>query len=407
MFVRIDNTPRDYAWGSTTDIAQLLGRSPSGAPEAELWLGAHPGSPSRILDPGQASGAENLADWIAQDPVTALGADEPSAEDPRLSFLLKVLAADSHLSLQAHPSPEQALAGFERENALGIPIDAPERNYRDPFHKPELIYALSDPFEALCGFRPVAESLADVDRLIEAARSGGRPHRALSALRDELGAAADDAAVLRGAVRRLLDGGDDVGELIAEIAASAADADPTPSIATVGALTAQLPDDPGAVLALLLGRVTLERGQVLYLPAGNIHAYLKGLGVELMAASDNVLRGGLTPKHVDVDELLGILDFRPLPAPLLEPREAAPGVEVFSPDIEDFQLVHVIATGGGSPRIELAGPAIALCIDGELGLSGSISALTLSRGESAYITPDELSLAVAGAGELFVATPNL
>src|SRR6478736_4948279 len=155
MFVSITNTPRDYAWGSTTAIAGLLGTEPSGRPEAELWLGAHPGSPSRIPDPQQAGGAEHLAEW--------------DVTGDSLPYLLKVLAAAGPLSLQAHPSPEQARAGFERENAAGLAPDSPERNYKDPLHKPELIFALSDPFESLCGFRDPAASRAALERLAAAA----------------------------------------------------------------------------------------------------------------------------------------------------------------------------------------------------------------------------------------------
>ena len=143
MFVGIENTPRDYAWGSETAISALLGTTPSGGPEAELWLGSHPGSPARVIDPGQVGGARNLTEWIAAAPSDALGTH------PRLPFLLKVLAAASPLSLQAHPSAEQAQEGFARENALGVRLDAPERNYKDPYPKPEIICAVSDRFEAL------------------------------------------------------------------------------------------------------------------------------------------------------------------------------------------------------------------------------------------------------------------
>ncbi|HZK58748.1 MAG TPA: type I phosphomannose isomerase catalytic subunit, partial [Cryobacterium sp.] len=158
MFVGITNSPRDYAWGSTTAIAGLLGRAASGQPEAELWLGAHHGSPSVIVDPGSVGGAADLAKWIAASPEVALGPVLAGAPgEPRLPFLMKILAAQGPLSLQAHPSPGRAAAGFELENAAGIPVDAAYRNYRDPFHKPELIYALSETFEVLCGFRDLAE----------------------------------------------------------------------------------------------------------------------------------------------------------------------------------------------------------------------------------------------------------
>ena len=165
MFVGITNSPRPYAWGSHGAISALLGLTPSAALEAELWLGAHAGSPSRIINPSQAGGADTLADWIAADPESALGVHRPG--EPRLPFLLKVLAAASPLSLQAHPTAAQAVAGFAREEAAGIPLDAPERNYKDSDAKPEIIYALEDGFEALCGFRSLGSIREVILRLIE------------------------------------------------------------------------------------------------------------------------------------------------------------------------------------------------------------------------------------------------
>jgi len=160
MFLAITNTPRDYAWGSRSAIAELLGRAPSGRPEAELWLGAHAGSPSIVVNPAVVDGADTLADWFAAEPARALGRDRDE-----LPFLLKVLAADEPLSIQAHPTPEQAEAGFAAEEAAGVPIDSPTRNYKDPFPKPEIIVALSESFDALCGFRTPAETIVDVDAL--------------------------------------------------------------------------------------------------------------------------------------------------------------------------------------------------------------------------------------------------
>ncbi|MDN4614438.1 mannose-6-phosphate isomerase, class I [Leifsonia sp. F6_8S_P_1B] len=390
MFVRIGNTPRDYAWGSTTAIAGLLGTEPSGRPEAELWLGAHPGSPARILDPAQTGGAEHLADW--------------EVTGGSLPYLLKVLAAAGPLSLQAHPSPEQARAGFERENAAGLAPDSPERNYKDPFHKPELIFALSDPFEALCGFRDPAESRAAFEGLAEAV-TGDHRERLTGFAATLVG---EPGAVLRSATERLLGGGDDIRLLVEAVVAAATASGPEDRDAdTVRMLSDAFPGDPGIVLALLLNRASLHPGQVLYLPAGNIHAYLRGLGIELMAASDNVLRGGLTPKRIDVPELVGVLDFAPIRATPLQPEVPAPGVQVFRPDVPDFALTQAMV-GGEVPSAPLAlsGTAIALCTDGEVELSGATGSLRLARGEAAVVTEQEGSLTVSGAGTVFVATPN-
>jgi mannose-6-phosphate isomerase len=425
MFVGISNTPRDYAWGSPTAIADLLGYPASGRPEAELWLGAHPGSPSVVLRPELTGGATNLAEWIDADPATALG--EKRAESRRLPFLLKILAAHSPLSLQAHPSPARAAAGFALENAAGIPVTNADRNYRDPFHKPEIIFALSDTFEALCGFRELTEIRAIFAELraLDATMDDPQP-AALTALENRL----VGADALRDVVDWLLrDGrGGDSGEVswlvervvaLAERGAFLIDGGArvgfAAELATVRALSASYPGDPGIVISLLTNLVSLKRGEVLFLPAGNIHAYLSGLGVEVMAASDNVLRGGLTPKHIDVDELLEVLDFTPLPVPYLAPELQADGVALYRPAVPDFELAHIsvpadAATDGsgaaGVPmrQVTITGPAIAICTAGRFLVAGAGSSLSLARGEAVYITPDEGTLTFAGSGEVFLAT---
>jgi mannose-6-phosphate isomerase len=370
MFVGITNVPRDYAWGSDTAIAELLGTDPSGAPEAELWLGTHPGSPARLVEGG------DLSDVVPE----------------RLPFLLKVLAAASPLSLQAHPTMAQAAEGFERENAAGVPLDAPHRNYKDPFHKPELIVALSETFDALSGFRPVDEVRRSLEQL-----SGEAV--------DDFRARLTDDSVLPAVFEWLITRGDGVDELVAEVVAGAA-APEGLEFGTVRALAEAYPGDPGIVLSLLLHRVRLNRGEALYLPAGNIHAYLEGLGIELMAASDNVLRGGLTPKHVDVPELLRVLDFTPRPVPYLEPEQPAGGVRIFRPDVPEFALAEVTVADGSEARVPLPGPAIALCTDGDVRLSGASGDIALTRGAACFISADEGEITVSGAGTVFVATTN-
>jgi mannose-6-phosphate isomerase len=392
MFVGITNTPRPYAWGSTTAIAELLGREPSGQPEAELWLGAHPGSPSVILDPSLTGGATDLAAWIAADPQAALG---PFAASGRLPFLLKILAAASPLSLQAHPTAAQARSGFARENALGVPLDAAHRNYKDAYPKPELIYALSPTFDALCGFRPLAEVRALVLGLLDAALALEDPQpQPIEDLLDSL------STGLRETFEWLISSGPGVPTLVALVSQLA---ETLPSLAVARALAAEYPGDPGIVISLLVNSVTLKAGDALYLPAGNIHAYLSGLGVELMAASDNVLRGGLTPKHIDVPELLDVLDFTPASAPHLLPDDSTAGISVFRPDVPDFELLRVDGLFLDT-ACTLTGPAIAICTAGEVSIAGSASSAALGRGESVYITPDEATLRFAGSGTLFVAT---
>jgi mannose-6-phosphate isomerase len=366
MFTEITNTPRDYAWGSTTAIANLLGRTPSGGPEAELWLGAHPGSPSTLVG----------CDGTLLDVVHG-----------RLPFLLKVLAAAQPLSLQAHPTPAQAEAGFAREEAAGIPIDAPERNYKDAFHKPELIYALSDPFRALCGFRPVEQTRAVLEPVADDPR--------IAPLLERLRTDAD----LRPVFEWLITRGEGVDDLVEAVVEASAVTDDV-SWDTVRRLSETYPGDPGIAISLLLHTAVLAPGEVLYLPAGNIHAYLEGLGIELMAASDNVLRGGLTPKHVDVPELLGVLDFTPLPLPYLRPEEPQPGVRVFRPDVPDFVLTVV---DGVDAEVPLGGPAIAITVRGASRLAGGPA---LERGEAVYID-GETSIRLSGDGLTFIASTGV
>jgi mannose-6-phosphate isomerase len=405
MFLGITNTPRDYAWGSVSAIPELLGRTVTGVPQAELWLGAHAGSPSVVVNPAMVGGADTLADWIAAEPETALGS---ARED--LPFLLKVLAAAAPLSLQAHPTPEQAREGFDREEAAGVPIDDPARNYKDPFPKPELVVALSERFEALSGFRSVAEALAEVEALDGGSgRLGPLAVHLQHGLEDTVRWLEETDASARAVIGA-------VGHLATEaVAAAGPGASVTPNTATAADLARAYPDDPGVVVSLLMHRVTLGRGEAMYLPAGNIHAYLDGLGIELMAPSDNVLRGGLTPKHVDVPELLRVLDFTAHPAPLLEPEHLAPAVDRFAPEGVGFALVRVTSdgrpvgsgTGGTAP---LDGPSIAICTEGVVTLVGAQSATLLRRGESCYITPDEGDVTVeadAGTGStatVFIAT---
>ncbi|QEE60864.1 mannose-6-phosphate isomerase, class I [Salinibacterium sp. dk2585] len=374
---RITNDPRPYAWGSRAAIAELRGVEPSGEPEAELWFGTHSGSPARIVAAEGARAPRTLAEAVAAE-----------GGDGHLPYLLKLLAAASPLSLQAHPTAEQAQRGFEREEAAGIPVDAPHRNYRDRSPKPEVILAVSERFEALCGFREPAESAAAIRELAD-----GDP-----ALEDL--AARVEGGPLRDVFEWLITRGEGVQELVAT-AQRLAKARDGAAADTVRMLAAEYPADPGVVIALLLNRVELRRGEALFLPAGNIHAYLHGMGVELMTASDNVLRGGLTPKHVDVAELLSVLDFTPGSPPRIVPEQIDAGVDAFRPEGVDFELVRV--RGGGT--FVATGGSIALCIRGNAELRTDVTELPLSQGEAVYISRGESArVQAAPHGEIVVAS---
>ncbi len=387
----LENAIQPYAWGSRSAIAGLQGRPvPSPGPEAELWMGAHPLAPSHVRRSGVRL---SLAEAIARAPEAELGPRVLAEHGPHLPFLLKVLAAETPLSLQAHPDPEQAREGFAREEAAGIPLDAPHRSYKDPHPKPELLCALT-PFDALCGFRPPAEALAILDAL-------GEP--ALAPVRERLAAGGPDG--LRQAFTWLVslpreDGARLAGAAVVAAARSAA----SPfgeAFAWTGRLAALYPGDAGVVVALLLRLVHLAPGEALYLAAGNMHAYLQGVGVEVMAASDNVLRGGLTPKHVDAAELLRVLRFGGAPVPLVHASPGAPGEQVYPTPASQFELSR-IALAGRPFEAEVTGPELLLCVEGQVTAAAAGGPrLPLQRGASAFVPAATGRYAIDGGGVVF------
>ena len=380
--IALHGVVRPYAWGSPTAIPELLGVAPTGEPAAELWFGAHPDDPSFAPDHGTT-----LDRLIAADPVGLLGAEVADRFGGRLPFLFKVLAADKALSMQVHPDLDQARAGYADEDARGVPQSSPERNYKDPNHKPELLCALTE-FDALCGFRPVAETLRLIDAL---AVDGLAPYRVLLAGPDGLRAAF--TALLTPAERE---------QLVEAVVAGARRLDGQWAAAARATLVAagDFAGDVGAVLALLLNAVRLRPGEAIFLGAGNVHAYLRGVGVEIMANSDNVLRCGLTPKHVDVPELLRITDF----TELADPIWPAVGGR-FTVPVPDFALSEFQLDGpDGSVAVDDAGPAIVLCVDAGGSVEAGGSAVDLERGRAAFVGARDEAFVVRGTGRVFVAT---
>ncbi len=383
------NHVRDYAWGAVDGIAAAVGSDPTGGPEAELWVGTHPGAPSELAD--DPAGA-TLAAAIAADPRGLLGPALAEAGATALPFLLKVLAIGKPLSLQAHPSAAQAAAGFAREEAAGIPDDAPERTYHDPNPKPESLVALTDVW-ALCGFRASAEA---------AELLGGLDLAALEPVVGHL-RHGDLAAALAWLLRVPAAERPALAAAIAEEVADADPADLGDPRTWVARIAAAFPGDPLAVAPLLLHVVHLAPGEAVHLPARNLHAYLSGTGVELMAASDNVLRGGLTPKHVDVDELLEVLHFEPGTPPPPARRRVAPGIEVYDSAEATYGLVAV-DPAAGPVTIEPTGPSLLLATGGEVDVAGPESGATIDHGDAAFVAPGEGPLVVTGVGRLWWAT---
>lgn len=375
----LEGVVQRYQWGSTTAIPDLLGTADDGGPQAELWLGAHPSAPAR-------AGGSRLDQIVASDPLEALGRPALERFGSRLPFLLKVLAAAQPLSLQAHPSAAQAAAGFDEESAAGIPLDAPHRRYRDGEHKPELLCALT-PFHALCGFRPVAATLALLAQL---------------GLADLPAFAPLVTGDLRGTVGGLLSLPDGERAGVAARVARAAAATDGPEATWARRIAATHPGDPGIGVALLLNLVELEPGQAIFLPAGNLHAYLEGVGIEIMASSDNVLRGGLTSKHVDVDELLSILEFEPGPPPVVLPRPDGAFCRYDTPACEfALTLVDLAPAAATVPGDR---PRVVLCLEGEAVLRTAQDELPLRSGAAAWVPAGDGELVLTGAGRAAVAT---
>ena len=400
---------RTYAWGSRTAIAEFTGRSvPAAHPEAELWFGAHPGDPAWLETP---DGETSLLEALVADPEGQLGAGSRARFGDALPFLVKVLAADEPLSLQAHPSAEQAVEGYLREERLGIPVSSPVRNYRDTSHKPELLVALHS-FEALAGFRQVARTtellgalaVSDLDPFIDLLSDQSETDGLRALFTTWITAPQPDLDVL---VPAVLDGAIHyVSSGATEFAAEAK---------TVLELGERYPGDAGVLAALLLNRISLAPGEAIFLPAGNLHAYLRGVGVEVMANSDNVLRGGLTPKHVDVPELLRVLDFAPTTEAQLRPQTHREGIGlVYDTPTDEFAVALLVLDGeylghevDASCRHD--GPQILLCTEGSTTVHAKSGSLTLKRGMAAWVAADDgpIRLVAREPAKLFRATVGL
>jgi mannose-6-phosphate isomerase len=387
MLTRISSTPKTYSWGSATAIPRLLGTASDGRPQAELWFGAHPDSVTTLVDPAPGLPA-SLNEWVQSDPATALGGAS------RLPFLLKLLAAERPLSLQAHPTLERARAGFADENARGVDRDSPARTYKDEWHKPELMVALHDGFAALCGFRPIDETASLLGHLSGSVE--GTSRELIEAFRRSVldeGLEAAVGSALLGDSRALV-------QAVTAAARAAASRGWSGECRLIETLDRHYPGDAGIAVATLLNYVELREGQALYLPAGNIHAYVHGLGIEIMAASDNVLRGGLTDKAIDIPELLAVLDFSTMPPPLVEPVPRPGGYAEYPTPLPDFRLVRVDA---GAAELELENAAIVIAVAGGASVADGAVRLSLEQGEAAFVTPTH-ALSLSTTGTLFLAT---
>jgi mannose-6-phosphate isomerase len=389
---------RPYAWGSRDGIAALRGRPvPADGPEAELWMGAHPSAPSGVARHGEQTTLDAV---IAADPDRELGADCATRFGGRLPFLLKVLSAEKALSIQVHPSRAQAEAGFQAENARGLALGDPARNYVDDWPKPELLCALT-PFEVLAGMRAPADAAAFLDALAV---------ERLRPLASELASAgADPQAPGRALESILCWPAWDRAELIDDVVAACSRVTSGPyaaACAAVRRIAADHRGDIGIVAVLLLRHAVLQPGEAVFMPAGGLHAYLHGTGIELLANSDNVVRAGLTGKHIDVPELLRLLDPA-VAVPARQPVMLRDGVVGYGTQVPEFRLYRV-DPGDDPMDLPGAGPRILLCTAGALVLRNAVGETAkLGRGESCFVSAADGDLSGSGPARAFLATVGL
>ncbi len=396
---RLKNPVQTYAWGSRRAIAELLGEpSPSQTPQAELWMGAHPKSPSRIFHENRWI---SLSELIQKDPETILGKAVSERFNRRLPYLFKVLAAAHPLSIQSHPDSDQAREGFKRENRQDIPLNASRRNYRDDNAKPELICALS-PFWALCGFRRIPKILS----LFEVVCPRSAPVVCRELYRQS------NTAGLTRFFRSLMDLDKATKRLaIREALSHAARAGGKQAIPKwITRLHAGYPEDVGVLAPLFLNLLCLRPGEAMFIDTGEPHAYLEGTGLELMANSDNVLRCGLTPKHVEIPELVKVLTYRPKPVDILALPEAEGCERIYPLRADEFSLsVITLINGDRYISKEARSPEILLCTQGEALIRdkvrdrGTHKGLVLARGASAFIPAAVSAYEVTGNAVLYKA----
>ncbi|MDO4899394.1 mannose-6-phosphate isomerase, class I [Actinomyces sp.] len=385
---RLDGARRRYDWGSAEAIPEFLGIEADGEPWAEQWFGAHPAG--RTL-----AGTRTLAELIDSDPRRLLGEDVARRFGPRLPFLLKLIAPARVLSLQVHPSLEQAVAGYELENEAGVPLDSAVRNYKDTNHKPEMVLALTR-FEAVAGFRAprrAAEILADLRSPL-----ARRMRRTLRLNPTRFGIRQVFTDLVSAATRPQVE---ETAALVAEIDARLiAGASPSRRVdSNVISMWRSFPGDPGVAAALLLNPVTLRPGESLFVPAGSVHAYVSGMGIEVMASSDNVLRAGLTSKHVDVPQMLACVDYVAAPPVRPAPEYLSRATRAYYAPVDDFELmVTTVVPSDGRVQVPGRGPRILLATEGDTLITTPAGQARLIQGQALFIGADERTLAVEGEG---------
>jgi mannose-6-phosphate isomerase len=370
MLSRISGVTKNYDWGSRELVPNFFGLEKSTEPISEIWFGTHPLGESKVHGDAMA-----LSESLGK----------------KLSFLVKILSAERPLSIQVHPNSQQAKDGFHFEQAQAIALEDPKRNYKDPSHKPEALIALT-PFRALCGFRPRED-------LVHVLKEFGKSELAFAALAKSL----SEGASLADTFESLITNNELAERFNKTVDLSQPDPLAQSARSLVESLLIQFPDDTGALVALMLNEVSLEPGEAIYLPAGNIHAYLSGLGIEVMAASDNVLRSGLTSKHVDVAEVLKLADFSELTDPKVKPKKLAEGLIEYPVDCPEFRVYRAEVSGKSLlADLDLPASAMLLCTSGEVAVSTSLEEREVLTKADVVFASGAKKLSLSGSGTAFV-----
>ncbi|CAH1563906.1 Mannose-6-phosphate isomerase [Vibrio owensii] len=386
---KLENVIQNYAWGSQSALTELFGiENPTSQPQAELWMGAHPNGCSRLV------GSElTLAQLIEQSPTHALG-NYTDLRFGQLPFLFKVLAAAKPLSVQVHPKLSKAKIGFEKENRVGLALNDSARNYKDGNHKPELVYALTF-YKAMNGFR----SVEDIISLFEQAKI-----TVLKQALEQLKASANGQGLKSFFAQVMSLEGEDKSLALKQL--NQAISEPCRTLKAreafelIREFAIEFSDDVGLFSPLMLNIVELEPGEAMFLHAETPHAYVQGVGLELMANSDNVLRAGLTPKHMDLPELMDNTRFE---ATDLEQIRLSPIVKEhkvgFPIPVEDFNF-ELITINGEALAEFVRGPEILFCLEGTLQISSTDEMVTLQKGESVFVCSGAKQYQISGNGRI-------
>lgn len=382
--LKMTNKIQNYDWGSKNALTTLYGiQNPQNLPMAELWMGAHPKASSIVIDP--ISGNKiTLKSLIESDPIRYLG-EKVASQYHRLPFLFKVLCAAQPLSIQVHPNKIYAEVGFAQENAADIPLDAPNRNYKDNNHKPELIYALT-PFKAMNAFRPLAE-IADLLDFVSAA------HPEI-----QLFVQQPSEEKLTKLFSQILSLGNEQKERALGVLKSALNSRQGEPWNTIKRMASLYPEDNGLFAPLLLNVVEMQPGEAMFLYARTPHAYIEGTGLEIMANSDNVLRAGLTNKHIDIPELIANVDFIPKMSSSLYIQPKVTGnLCNYDIPVEDFAFC-IYSINDTQVKFENSTATILFCIEGELTIEANDKKTSILAGESIFISAIEKEITIFGSG---------